>query len=31
MANRDIKKGEEITNNYYEFDLVTQETDLDLR
>lgn len=26
VANRDIKAGEEITNNYYEFDLLTRET-----
>lgn len=26
IANRDIKIGEELTNNYFEFDLLTQET-----
>jgi SET domain-containing protein len=26
VANRDIQKSEEITNNYYEFDLNTQKT-----
>jgi len=26
VANRDIEKGEEITNNYYEFDINTQKT-----
>jgi SET domain-containing protein len=26
IANRDIKKGEELTNNYYEFDSLTKNT-----
>lgn len=26
IANRDIKQGEELTNNYHEFDKITQQT-----
>lgn len=29
IANRDIKQGEELTNNYHEFDKITQETNPD--